>query len=148
MTLRERIDADLKEAMRARDQVRMDALRHVKTAMKLKETEAGAQPCDDAAIVRILQTLTKQRRESIAQFEQGGRRDLADKERREITLLEHYLPQAMSEKELLAVVEAVIAAEGATSAKDMGRVMKGVLAKAAGRADGKVVSELVKQRLK
>ncbi len=148
MALRDRIDADLKDAMRARDQVRMDALRHIKTNIKLKESEPGAKSCDDAAIVKIIQTLTKQRKESIVQFEQGGRTEMAAKERRELELLEHYLPQSLSEAELQALVEDVIAAEGASSAKDMGRVMKAVLAKAAGRADGQVVSALVKQRLK
>lgn len=148
MTLRERIDADLKDAMRSRDQVSLDTLRHVKTHMQLKETEvAGAPPCDDVAIIRIIHTLTKQRKESIVQFEQGGRVDLAEKERRELQLLEQYLPQTMPEAELAALVDAVIASEGATGAKDMGRVMKGVLATCAGRADGKIVSELVKKKL-
>ena len=147
MSLKERIDNDLKDAMRAKDQLRLNVLRQVKTSVRNKEVELK-QECDDTQVVKVLQGLAKQRRDSIEQFDKGGRADLVANEQAELKFLEGYLPAAMSEADLAKLVDEVIAAEGATSPQDMGKVMKVVLAKAAGRADGKVVSALVKQRLK
>ena len=147
MNLKERVDKDLKEALRARDEVRLNTLRQIKTLVKNKEVEL-IHPLDDPGVVQILHTLVKQRRESIEQFTNGGRKDLADKEALELTILQGYLPQAMSETELARVIDDIISGEAASGAKDMGRVMKAVIAKVAGRADGKIISELVKQRLK
>lgn len=132
--------------MRARDVVRLETFRGIKSAIQYKEIEL-LRPCDDAELLKLVAGLAKQRRESITQFEQGGRQDLAAKERTELAILEGLLPQAMSEAELATVVAAVIQAEAATSVKDLGRVMKAVLAQTAGRADGKVVSALVKAKL-
>ena len=147
MNLKERVDQDLKEALRARDEVRLNTLRQIKTLVKNKEVEL-IHPLDDPGVVQILHTLVKQRRESIEQFTNGGHKDLADKEALELTILQGYLPQAMSETELARVIDDIISGEAASGAKDMGRVMKAVIAKVAGRADGKIISELVKQRLK
>lgn len=148
MSLKDKVDTDLKDALRAKDQLRLDVLRQVKTAIKLKEVEgSGVAACDDAQVLKIFAMLTKQRRDSIEQFTKGGRADLAAKEAAELAILESYLPTQINEAALRAVVQEVIAAEGATGAKDMGRVMKAVLARVAGQADGKLVSQLVKEYL-
>lgn len=146
MGLKARIEGDLKEAMRAKDGVRLDTLRQIKTQIKNKEVEL-IKALDDVGVIQVISTLVKQRRESIEQFTKGGRVDLVRKEEAELALLQAYLPAALPADALQQLVDEVIAAEGATSAKDMGRVMKAVLAKVAGRADGKVVSELVKKCL-
>ena len=148
MSLRAQLDADLKEAMKARDQVRVDTIRGVKSAVKYKEVEGGeAKSLDDAAIVKVVAGLVKQRRDSIEQFRAAGRTELADKEQRELELLQQYLPQQLSEAEIEALVAQVIAEVGASSPKDMGAVMKVLQPKVAGRADGRVVSETVKRKL-
>lgn len=148
MTLREKLDADLKESMRARDQVRVDTIRGVKSAIKYKEVEGGeATTLDEPGILKVVTGLVKQRRDSIEQFTSAGRTDLADKEQRELTILQAYLPQQLTAEEVEAIVVAAIQEAGATSPKEMGAVMKIVQPKVAGRADGKVVSETVKKKL-
>lgn len=145
--LKERIESDLKDAMRAHDEVRLNTLRQIKTQIKNKEVELIKQ-LDDAGVIQIVSTLVKQRKESIEQFGKGGRVDLVEKETREMAILQLYMPAAMSEDELKKMIEDVLAEENASGPKDMGKVMKAVMAKAVGRADGKLVSELVKSRLK
>lgn len=147
MTLKEQIEHDLKDAMRAKDQVRLNTLRQIKTAVKNKEV-ALLKPLDDAAVIQVVSGLVKQRRESIEQFTKGERHDLVATESQELALLQAYLPVPLSGAELAQAVDQVIAAECASGAKEMGRIMKAVMAKVAGRADGKAVSELVKTRLK
>lgn len=145
--LKERIESELKDAMRARDEVRLNTLRHIKTLIKNKEVELIKQ-LDDAGVIQVIATLVKQRKEAIEQFGRGGRTDLVEKETRELSILQTYMPSAMSEDELKKLIEDVVAEEGASGPKDMGKVMKAVMAKAAGRVDGKLISELVKNRLK
>jgi uncharacterized protein YqeY len=145
--LAEQIQKDLIEAMKARDDLRSSVLRMVKTALKLKEVEK-TRPLDDAESIQVLQSLVKQRRESIAQFTQGGRQDLADRETREIAVLETYLPAAPSDDELNASIEAAIAETAAVSPKQMGAVIKAARARLEGKAiDGKLLSDRVRQRL-
>lgn len=144
-TLADRLAADMKEAMRARDADRLGAIRNARSALKNAEIEARA-PLDDAAGEKVLRTLVKQHRESIEQFAAGGRDDLVAKERAEMEVVESYLPQQMDESAVAVIVAEVIAAEGATSAKDLGVVMKASMARLAGRADGGVV-RAVAQRL-
>lgn len=147
MALTEQIQKDLIEAMKARDELRASVLRMLKTALKLKEVEK-TRPLDDAESTQVLQTLVKQRRESIDQFRQGGRDDLADQEAREIAVLETYLPAAPTETEMQAAIEAAIAETGANSPKQMGQVIKATRARLEGKAiDGKSLSERVRQRL-
>ena len=147
MSLVEQVQKDLMEAMKARDELRADVLRMVKTALKLKEVEK-TRPLDEAESTQILQTLVKQRRESIEQFRKGGRDELAEKEAREITVLEGYLPAAASESEMHAAIDAAIAETGASSPKQMGLVIKATRARLEGKAiDGKLLSELVRGRL-
>jgi len=146
MALRERLDEDLKSAMRAKDSLRMNTIRGLKSAVKYREIEL-MKPLDDAGILGVAATEIKRRRDSVEQYRAGNRPDLADKEEAEIRLLQDYLPQQLSAAELEAKVDEVMARVGAMGPKDMGAVMKALLPDVQGRADGKVVSELVKQRL-
>jgi hypothetical protein len=147
-TLRERIDADLKDAMRSKNELTTSVLRMLKSSIKYKEVEPGATgPLDEPAIQQVIGTLIKQRRDSADQFKTGGRADLAEKEENEISVLQKYLPQQLTPDELAAEVQAAIAAVGAQGPKDMGPVMKAVQPKVAGRAEGRAVSEAVKTAL-
>lgn len=146
MALRERLDEDLKSAMRAKDSLRMNTIRGLKSAVKYREIEL-MKPLDEAGILGVATTEIKRRRDSVEQYRAGNRPDLADKEEAEIRLLQDYLPQQLPAAELEAKVDEVIARVGAKGPKDMGAVMKALLPDVQGRADGKVVSELVKQRL-
>lgn len=148
MSLRAQLDADLKEAMKARDQVRLNTIRSVKSAMKYKEVEGGeAVTLGDDGIMKVLVALVKQRKDAIEQFRAGNRDDLADKEQKELEVLQAYLPQPLTEAEIEALVVETIAEVGATGPRDMGAVMKAIGSKTQGRADGKTVSALVKSKL-
>ena len=147
MPLIDQIQKDIVAAMKAREEQRLSTLRMVKTALKNKEIEKMA-PLDDKESQQVLSTLIKQRKDSIEQFTKGGRKDLADKEAGEITLIETYMPKAIGEEKIAATVRATIAEMGSPTMKDMGAVMKNVMAKFAGaRVDGKVVSDTVKKEL-
>ena len=146
-SLKERIDADLKEAMRSRDEVGTTVLRAIKSAVKYKEVEPGAHALDDAGVMSVIQTLITRGRDSVEQFRAGARADLVEKEEKEIAKLQSYLPAQMSPDELRAEVRAVIAQVGAKGPKDMGAVMKALLPKVQGKAEGKAVSEAVKAEL-
>jgi uncharacterized protein YqeY len=146
MALREKLDEDLKSAMRAKDSLRMNTVRALKSAVKYREIEL-MKPLDDAGILGVLATEVKRRRDSVEQYRAGNRADLADKEEAEIKILQEFLPQQLTAAEVEAKVIEVIARVGAQGPKDMGAVMKALLPDVQGRADGKVVSELVKQRL-
>ncbi|GBL39102.1 MAG: GatB/YqeY domain-containing protein [Nitrospiraceae bacterium] len=147
MSLHDRLTEDLKLAMKARDQLRMDVIRMVKAAVMNKELELK-KDLDDAEMSRVMTTMIKQRRESVEQFEKGNRAELAAKERQEIVILESYLPQAISIEQLSAIVDAAIQETGAHSLKEMGAVMKAVMVRVAGQTvDGKQISELVRSKL-
>jgi uncharacterized protein YqeY len=146
MALREKLDEDLKSAMRAKDSLRMNTVRALKSAVKYREIEL-MKPLDDAGILGVMATEIKRRRDSVEQYRAGNRADLADKEEAEIKILQEFLPQQLTREEVEAKVAEVIARVGAQGPKDMGAVMKALLPEVQGRADGKVVSELVKQRL-
>jgi uncharacterized protein len=146
MTLADRLREDVKEAMRAADKGRLATLRMAMAAIKQREVDERIQ-LDDAQVLTVLQKMIRQRQESVAQFEAGGRTDLAARERAEIDVLSGYLPQALSEAELATVIEEAIAATGATSQRDMGKVMAEVKTRAQGRADMAAVSARVKARL-
>lgn len=147
MTFLERINQDITVAMKAKEAERLSTLRMVKTALKNREIDKMAALTDDEAL-KILQALVKQRRDSVEQYTQGGRPELAAKEAAEIKMIEAYLPAALDDAAVGAIVEATIAELGATSAKEMGPVMKAVMVKLAGQTvDGKVISQLVKARL-
>jgi uncharacterized protein len=147
MSLRDRLTEDLKTAMKARDQLRMDVIRMIKAAVLNKEVEVK-KDLDDAEMSRIMTTMIKQRKESVEQYERGNRAELADKERQEISIIESYLPKAVTPEQLGEIVDAVIRETGAASLKDMGAVIKAVMARLAGRpVDGKLVSDLVRSKL-
>lgn len=149
MGLSEQVQKDMVEAMRSRDELRLSTLRMVKSALKNKEIDKRG-PLDDKEAQQVLATLIKQRKDSIEQFTKGGRQELADKEAAEIKLIEAYLPKAMGEEEIAAVVKATIAEMGSPTMKDMGTVMKNSMAKlqaTGARVEGKTVSEMVKKQL-
>lgn len=147
MSLKERIISDLTAAMKARDAARMSTLRMVKASVMNREIEKGGA-LDEDEMQKALQSLVKQRRDSIEQFEKAGRRELAEKERAEIEVIEAYLPQAATREEIERAVAEAIDETGATSMREMGAVMKAVASRLAGRsADGRTISEFVKARL-
>lgn len=147
MPLIDRIQKDLTQAMKAKDELRLSVLRMVKSALKNKEIEK-IRPLDDAESLQVLQTMVKQRRESVEQFGRGGRQDLVDKETKEIAIIETYLPSAPSDAEMNAAIEAAVAETGANSPKAMGAVIKAAKAKLKGKTvDGKALSDRVKERL-
>lgn len=147
MGLKERIVSDMTTAMKERDAARTSVLRMVKAFVMNREIEKGG-PLDDEEMTKTLQSLVKQRRDSIEQYEKAGRQDLADKERAEIEVIEAYLPQAASPEEIEQSVVAAIEETGATSMREMGQVMKAVQARLQGRnADNRLVSEIVKAKL-
>ena len=146
-TLKERIDAELKEAMRSKDEAVTSTLRMLKSAIKYKEVEPGGKPLDDGGVVAVIGTLIKQRRDSVEQFNAAQRGDLAEKEEKEIAILQRYLPRQLSAEELRAEVARALSESGAKSAKDMGQVMKVLMPRVQGKAEGKAVSEEVKAQL-
>ena len=149
MTLQERVDSDLKEAMRAKDTRKLGVLRMLKSALKyatIAKSGAEAQ-LSEAEAAQVVRKQAKQREDSIESFEIGGRSELAAKEKEELSILNTYLPQAMNSDELAKVVRETIAETGATSKAQMGHVMKALQAKVAGRADGKTLSQEVSRQL-
>jgi len=147
MSLQDRISQEIKAAMLARDADRLSALRMLKSALGYAQIEKKSDQLPDADVMAIVQKEVKKRRDSVEQFEKGGRPELAEIEKKEITVLETFLPKAMSPEELEQLVKAAIQELGATSKKDMGPVIKAVQARAAGRADGKSISGLVSKLL-
>ncbi|MEO6724433.1 MAG: GatB/YqeY domain-containing protein [Blastocatellia bacterium] len=154
MSFIQRINQDITAAMKNKEAEKLSTLRMVKTALMNFEIEKKGKAnnpeatIDDAEAIKVLQMLVKQRRDSVEQFEQGGRPELAEKEASEIKFIEAYLPAAMDEATIAKIVEEAIAETGASSMKDLGNVMKAVMAKAAGQMlDGKVVNQLVRSKL-
>lgn len=145
-TLKERIQSNLLDAMRARDETRKSTLRMLTAAIKNAEIEARA-PLDDPAVLTVIQKQVKQRRESILEFEKGGRQDLVDKERAEMEVLETYLPRQASPEEIQAAARRAIAATGAVSVRDIGKVMPILVKEFAGTADGRAINEAVRALL-
>lgn len=147
--LSQQITEDMKSAMREKNTVALNTIRMLKSAIKNAAIEKGGADAElnDAEIVSVIRKQVKTRQDSITQYEAAGRQELADKEKEEIAVLEGYLPQAMSEAEIAVLIDAAIAEVGATSKKEMGQVMKLVQERAAGRADGKALSQAVMARL-
>ncbi len=147
MTLKERIEQDFKQAMKAKESLRLSCLRMVKSAVTMKEIEAKVASLDDAGVIAVFNSLAKRALESIEQFEKGGRPELAQKEKDELLIIKSYLPVTLGEEELSGLVDEAIKESGAVGAKDMGKVMKALMLKVAGRADGKILSSLVQKKL-
>lgn len=146
MSLQEQISAALKDAMRARDEVKMATLRLVLTAIKKREKEARSL-LEDQEVISVITTQIKQRRESIEQYRKAGREDLAQTEENELQILQGYMPEQVSEEEISNTLDEIIAEVGAVSMKDMGKVMKAAMAKLAGKAEGGAINAMVKAKL-
>jgi uncharacterized protein YqeY len=147
MSLQEKIQTDIADAMRSKEALKLGVLRMMKTAVKNKEIDK-MKPLEEAEVLTVLNSLVKQRKDSIEQFRKGGREELAQKEEAEIKIIETYLPAGASEDDIRRAVEEAIQETGASSAKDMGKVMKATLTRLAGKnADGSKVSQMVKEKL-
>lgn len=146
MSIQEKLTAEMKTAMKAKDTLRLNTIRMMRTAIKNREIEEKGELSDDA-VIGVLSTLVKQRRESAQAFRENDRVEMAEKEEQEIIVIQDFLPAQLSEDEVKAMIAEAASETGASSMKDMGKVMKIVSAKTRGRADGKVVSELVKAHL-
>jgi hypothetical protein len=136
----------MKTAMKARESLRLNAIRLIRTAIKNREIDER-RALDDQEVIGVLSTLVKQRKESAQVYREGGRPELAEKEEQELAIIQEFLPTQLGEEEIRAIIEAAVNETGAASMKDMGKVMKVVTGKTLGRADGRLVSELVKARL-
>ena len=150
MSLRERIDAEIKTAMKSKDKVRLETVRGIKKFILEKEVSlrpSGQETLTEAQELEILMQIAKQRRDSIEQYRKGGREDLVAQEEAELVILEEYLPPQMSDEEVSQVVDEVIASVGATSAKEMGKVMGKALQQLKGKADGNKIQDMVKAKL-
>lgn len=147
--LEKKINESLKEALKARDKVKTLALRMLITEINNKKIELGSKdkPLDDETLLALVQKMARRYRESIEQFEKGGRKDLASKEKAELAVLREYLPEQLSKEELASIVAGAIKETGADGMKDMGKVMSAVKARVKGRADGRILSEMVKEKL-
>jgi len=153
MSLKQRIEDDLKTALKAGDKQRLSCLRMVKSKVQEKQVELRGKQGSEAKlseedVTNVVTAYAKQRRDSIESYEKGGREDLAANERAELEILTDYLPQQMSEDEVAAIVDEAVRESGASAPKDMGAVMKLVMPKVKGRADGKLVNRIVQSRLK
>jgi hypothetical protein len=146
MPLKDQLDADLKAAMRDKDAVKLSVVRMLKSAIKYREIEI-MKPLDDGGVLQVISSEIKRHRDSVEQYRAGNRQDLVDKEEAEIGVLQGWLPAQLGEAELRAKVDELVKRVGAQGPKDMGAVMKALLPEVQGRADGKLVSELVKARL-
>ncbi|WP_421658349.1 GatB/YqeY domain-containing protein [Leptothermofonsia sp. ETS-13] len=150
MSLKDQITEDIKTAMKAGDKIRLETVRSIKKALLEKEVAVrpeGQETLTEAQEIEVLGQLAKQRRDSIAQYQQAGRTDLADQEAQELAILEEYLPKQMSDEEVSQVIDEIIAQVGASSAKDIGKVMGPAMQQLRGKADGKKVQEIVKAKL-
>jgi uncharacterized protein YqeY len=146
MSLLTRIEGDLKSAMKASDRIKVSTLRMAKASLKNREIEKGSDLTDDD-VIGVLSTIAKQRRESIAEFRKAGRTDLAEAESAELAIIQTYLPEQLSEEELTEIIVKSIEQTGASSLKDLGKVMKTVIPKVKGRADGRLVNQKVRELL-
>jgi uncharacterized protein len=147
MGLREQVLEDIKNAMKSREADRLSAIRFLQAAIKNKEIELRPKAITEEDVIGVIKKMVKQRRDSIVEFDKAGRKDLVDKEKFELGVLETYLPAQMSNEQVAKIVDDVIKATGANSMKQMGTVIKEVMAKTGGQADGKVISDLVKSKL-
>ncbi len=145
--LKEQISKDFNEALKARDERKLSALRLLRTEIKKREVSGQKKELADAEVMETITTLVKQRRESIRIFREGQRQDLVEKEEAELQFLQTYLPQPLSQSAIEVLIDQVLLETRATGMKDQGKVMKAVMAKISGRAEGKIVSEIVKQKL-
>jgi len=146
MSLEERVAEEMKQAMKAGDKLRLSTIRMIRSALKNKEIELRKK-LEDEEIAKVIQAMVRKGEESVEQFQAGGRTDLVDKEKKEIEILKSFLPQPLSQEEILKIIDQSIQETQASSPKDIGKVMKSVMPKIGGKADGKLINQLVKERL-
>ena len=146
MSLEERLVEEMKQAMKSSDKLRLSTIRMIRSGLKNKEIELRKK-LEDEDIIKVIQAMVRKGEESVEQFQAGGRIDLVEKERREIEILKSFLPQPLSQEEILKIIDQSIQETQASSPKDMGKVMKAVMPKIGGKADGKLINQLVKERL-
>jgi len=146
MSLEERLVEEMKQAMKSNDKLRLSTIRMIRSALKNKEIELRKK-LEDEDIVKVVQVMVRKGEESVEQFQAGGRMDLVEKEKREIEILKSFLPQPFSQEEILKIIDLSIQETQASSPKDIGKVMKSVIPKIGGKADGKLINQLVKERL-
>jgi uncharacterized protein YqeY len=146
MSLEERLVQEMKEAMKSNDKLRLSTIRMIRSTVKNKEIELR-KPLDDGEIQKAIQGMVRKGEESVEQFKLGGRMDLVDKESKEVEILKSFLPQALTREEILRIIDETIEETQSTSPKDIGKLMKAVMPKLQGKADGKLVNQLVKERL-
>jgi uncharacterized protein YqeY len=147
MSLEERLIEEMKQAMKSNDKLRLSTIRMVRSALKNKEIELRKKKLENEDILKVIQVMVRKGEESVEQFQAGGRVDLVEKERSEIEILKSFLPQPLSQEDILEIIDQSIQETQASSPKDIGKVMKSVIPKIGGKADGKLVSQLVKERL-
>jgi uncharacterized protein YqeY len=146
MSLEERLVEEMKQAMKSNDKLRLSTIRMVRSALKNKEIELRKK-LEDEEVVKVIQVMVRKGEESVEQFQTGGRTDLVEKETKEIEILKSFLPQPLSQGEILEIIDQTIQETQASSPKDIGKVMKSVMPKIGGKADGKLINQLVKERL-
>ncbi len=146
MSLEERLVEEMKQAMKSNDKLRLSTIRMIRSALKNKEIELRKK-LEDEDVVKVIQAMVRKGEESVEQFQTGGRMDLVEKEKKEIGILKSFLPQPLSQEEILKIIDQSIQETQASSLKDIGKVMKSVMPKIGGKADGKLVNQLVKERL-
>jgi uncharacterized protein YqeY len=146
MSLEERLVEEMKQAMKSNDKLRLSTIRMIRSSLKNKEIELRKK-LEDEDIVKVIQVMVRKGEESVEQFQAGGRMDLVEKETKEIEILKSFLPQPLSQEEILKIVDETIQETQASSLKDIGKVMKSVMPKIGGKADGKLINQLVKERL-
>jgi len=146
MSLEERLFEEMKQAMKSNDKLRLSTIRMIRSALKNKEIELRKKLEDEEA-AKVIQAMVRKGEESVEQFQRGGRTDLVDKEKKEIEILKSFLPQPLSQEEILQIIDQSIQETQASSPKDIGKVMKSVMPKIGGKADGKLINQLVKERL-
>ena len=146
MGLEERLVEEMKQAMKSNEKLRLSTIRMIRTSVKNKEIEVRKK-LEDEEILRVIQGMVRKSEESVEQFRAGGRMDLVEKETQEMEILKSFLPQSLSQEEILKVIDETIQESQASSLKDLGKVMKSVMSKLAGKADGKLINQLVKERL-
>jgi hypothetical protein len=146
MSLEERLNEEMKQAMKSRDKLRLSTIRMIRSAVKNREIEQRKK-LDDDDIAKVIQGMVRKGEESVDQFQIGGRQDLVEKEKKEIEILKSFLPQPISHEEILRIIDQSIEETQASSMKDLGKVMKSIMPKLGGKADGKLINQLVKERL-
>jgi uncharacterized protein YqeY len=146
MSLEERLVEEMKQAMKSNDKLRLSTIRMIRSALKNKEIELRKK-LEDEDVVKVIQAMVRKGEESVEQFQTGGRMDLVEKEKKEIEILKSFLPQPLSQEEILKIIDQSIQETQASSLKDIGKVMKSVMPKIGGKADGKLINQLVKERL-